>query len=145
MDQGLNEKFWISETIRYIKLIGVQSNHGVEYFGGPASPHSFDPTYSLFIKGVCTAKLQFFHNFSPLEQCALQNCNLFVILTHESSVYYKIEFFSLHFSPWEQCALQNWKLSNSNLELGTFLAPLGTKSGTPNILQLCSLYMTMPK
>ena len=55
------------------KLIGVQSNHDVEYFGGPAS------------------------------------------------------------------------LSNSNFELGTFLAPLGTKSGTPNILQLCSPYMTMQK
>ena len=28
-----------------LKLIGVQSNHGVEYFGGPASPHHCDPTY----------------------------------------------------------------------------------------------------
>ena len=63
----------ISKRTKSIKLIGVQSNHDVEYFGGPAS------------------------------------------------------------------------LSNSNFELGTFLARMGTKSGTPNILQLCSPYMTMPK
>ena len=63
---------------------------------------------------------------------------LVVILTHKSSVHIEIETSSHHFSHKEQH-------SNSNFELKTFLARLGTKSGASNILQLCSLYMTMPK
>ena len=29
--------------MNYYKLIGVQSNHGVEYFGGPAAPTDWFP------------------------------------------------------------------------------------------------------
>ena len=32
---GTSAVFWVK---KYEKLIGVQSNHGVEYFGGPVTP-----------------------------------------------------------------------------------------------------------
>ena len=35
-------KIWLNLAIIDYKLIGVQTNHGVEYFGGPAAPtHQF--------------------------------------------------------------------------------------------------------
>ena len=37
-----------------LKLIGVQSNHGVEYFEGPAVPTQRDPISGLcIIRGFC--------------------------------------------------------------------------------------------
>ena len=42
-----------------VKLIGVQSNHSVEYFGGPASPHHCGPIYQLLMSALSTAKLKF--------------------------------------------------------------------------------------
>ena len=36
------ERITINHFVRITKLIGVQTNHGVEYFGGPAAPtHQF--------------------------------------------------------------------------------------------------------
>ena len=35
---GFESRVYINNISEFKKLIGVQSNHGVEYFGGPASP-----------------------------------------------------------------------------------------------------------
>ena len=70
---------------------------------------------------------------------------LLVILPNESSVHCKIENVSNLYALYAEIGNHENQLSNSNFELGTFLARMGTKSGTPNILQLCSLYMTMQK
>ena len=53
----LNLKFTFFATVKTKKLIGVQSNHGVEYFGGPAAPTQRFPRFPRFPHNQ-----QFFHN-----------------------------------------------------------------------------------
>ena len=89
------------------KLIGVRSNHGVEYFGGPASPRLFALWAKVFEK-----RAGVFIRVPYMQGRSTSYVNqgisfvmklLSIILPHESSEHCKITIFNHHFSQWEQC------------------------------------------
>ena len=92
-------------------MIGVQSNHGVEYFGGPASPRLFTVDDSQRAKRavgkVFEKRAGVFMRVPNMQGRSPSYVNqvillvmkfLAIILPHESSVHYKIEIFSHHFT-----------------------------------------------